>query len=186
MSAVVLIPGLWRPAPAAELLRERLRDAGLPRRLREAFDRWLLAGGKSDYLEAKVKNEAFGAVAFAAPATLYFGLWGTAGSLTDASHGGTAGEVSGGSYARVAVTNNTTNFATVTTAAKVNSTAVSWPTATADWNAAATINQLGVLDGNAGTSGDNLLVWADLTVPKAILNGDTGSLAASAFSHTED
>jgi hypothetical protein len=140
-----------------------------------------VAGSKSDYLEAKVKNETLGAVAYSAPATVYIGLWTAA--LADASHGGTTGEVSGGSYARVAVTNNTTNFATVTTGAKVNTTAWTFPAATASWG---TVSYVGVFDGNAGTSGDNLLLWADLTTAKAIGSGDTATFNASDFSWTED
>lgn len=185
---VVFEPIEWHIAPDAELLREPIADFfGKRSRLARAFDHILLmAGSKSDYLEAAVKNEVLGAVAFGAPANVFFGLWGAAASISDASHGGTAGEVSGGSYDRVTKTNNTTNFATVTTGNKVNTTAITFPTATANWNASANINQVGVLDGNAKTSGDNLLLWGDLTVPKPVLNGDTASFAASAFAWSED
>lgn len=183
MSTVVLIPRLWRPAPAAETLRDVVRYE-LPKSYRRVFDQILLmAGGKSNYLELKIVDEVLGAAAFAAPATVYFGLWdGTA--LTDAAHGGTAGEVSGGSYDRVAKTNNATNFASAHP--KVNSTAIAFPTATANWNSSAAIEQVGCLDGNAKTSGDNLLLWSDLTTAKAVLNGDTAQFNASAFSWTED
>lgn len=191
--AVILRPQMWHPTPAAELLREPVRDlryllpASRAEQLRKLFDRILLmAGGKSDYLEDKIKNQVLGAVAFSAPATLYFGLWGTASSISDASHGGTAGEVSGGSYDRSSKTNNTTNFASVTGTAKVNSNAITFPTASASWNAAANINQVGVLDGNLKTSGDNLLLWSDLTTPKPVLNGDTAQFNTGAFSWTED
>jgi hypothetical protein len=176
----------WHAGSAAELLRDWVKEE-MPSRYRKLYDRILLmAGSKSDYLEAAVKNEVLGAVAFAAPANVFFGLWGTASSINDASNGGTAGEVSGGSYDRVTKTNNTTNFASVTTGNKVNTTAITFPTASANWNASANINQVGVLDGNAKTSGDNLLLWGDLTVPKPVLNGDTASFAASAFSWSED
>jgi hypothetical protein len=105
----------------------------------------------------------------------------------DAYHGATAGEVSGGSYDRVSVTNNTTNFATVSgDAAKVNTTAHTFPTATADWNAAATIPQMGIFNGNAKTSADLLLIWGDLTTAKSVLNGDTAVFNASAISWTEE
>jgi hypothetical protein len=175
----------WHPGSAAELLREGAYDYN--RALGKLFDRILLmAGSKADYLEDKLKNQVLGAVAFTAPSPVFFGLWGTAGSISDTFNGGTAGEVSGGSYARVSVTNNTTNFATVTGSAKLNSTAIIFPTATANWNAAANINQVGVLDGNAGSAADNGLLWADLTTPKPVLNGDQGQFAAGAFSWTED
>lgn len=178
---------LWHPAPGAELLREHVRDV-FGKKFGRLFDHILLmAGSKSDYLETKVKNEVLGATAFSAPATVYFGLWGTASSINDASHGGTAGEITGGSYDRVAMTNNTTNFATVAdNVNKVNSVAITFPQATANWNSSANINQVGCLDANAKTSGDNLLLWGDLTVPKPVLNGDTAQFAASAFSWSED
>jgi hypothetical protein len=181
----------WKVGPAAELLRPGLADIEIPRldlsRLRKAFDVLLMASGKGNYLKEKFRNEVLGAVAYAAPGTAYFGLWTTA-AATDhsASHGGTAGEVSGGSYDRVAKTNNTTNFATITgAAAKVNSNAITWAAATANWNSSNTIPQLLVLDGNAKTSADNLLLWADFAVAKAILLGDTAQINTSAFSWTE-
>lgn len=183
---VILTPSEWHAAPAAEALRDFVNQE-MPRKFGKLFDRILLmAGGKSDYLEAAVKNETLGAVAFTAPGTVYFGLWGTASSINDASHGGTAGEISGGSYDRVAKTNNTTNFATVTTAAKVNTTAITFAAASANWNSGSNINQVGCLDGNAKTSGDNLLLWSDLTTPKPVLSGDTAQFNASAFSWQED
>jgi hypothetical protein len=187
MSVITLAVREWHPAPAAELLREPIADLGWPR-LRKLFDHILLASGKSAYLSAKVKNEVLGAVAFAAPATVYTALWTTAaGTDMDGYHGGTAGEVSGGSYDRVSKTNDTTAFATITgDAAKVNSNAHTFPTATADWNSAAVIPQMGIFDGNAKTSGDNLLIWGDLTTAKSVLNGDTAQFNASSISWTEE
>lgn len=80
-----------------------------------------MAGSLSRYLKAALLEEAFGAAAFTAPATLYLALYTVA--PTD-NGGGT--EVTGGSYARKAVTNNTTNFAgfvaTVPTAARLGET----------------------------------------------------------------
>jgi hypothetical protein len=189
---VTFAPINWHLGDAAELLRDPLRDADIPRealkRLRKAFDDILvMASGKSNYLKAAMRNEVLGAVAFGAPANAYFALWTTA-AATDMSayHGGTAGEVTGGSYDRVTKTNNTSNFATIAgAAAKVNTTAITWVTASANWNSSAVIPQLGVFDGNAKTSGDNLLVWGDFTTAKAVLNGDTAQINASAFSWTE-
>lgn len=187
MNTIALRPSIWLPGPGVEVLRDRAITWGeKPSEIRRIWDQYLRwAGGKSDYLEEKIKDLVLGAEAFSAPGTVYFGLWdGTA--LTDTANGGTAGEVSGGSYDRVSKTNNTTNFASVTTAAKVNSNAITFPTASANWNSGNTIEQVGVLDGNAKTSGDNLLLWSDLTVAKAVLNGDTAQFNTSAFSWQED
>jgi hypothetical protein len=183
MSIVALQPIEWHVTPAAELLREWVKSE-LPRRFRKIFDILLMAGSKSNYLENKIKNEVLGAVAFNAPGTVYFGLWTTAGSLTDAFNGATANEVSGGAYDRVAVANNTTNFASVgDNVAKTNSTDITFPTATANWG---TVNQVGVLDGNAKTSADNGLLWADLTTAKAVNSGDTAKFVAGDFQYNED
>lgn len=181
---------------AAEILIPSARDlfdAMLPRetarKWKEALDNILLmASGKSAYLSEKVRDEVLGAVAFSAPATVYFGLWTTAAATDmDAYHGGTAGEVSGGSYDRVSKTNNTTNFADISgEAAKVNSNAIAFPTATANWNSGSTIPQMGVFDGNAKTSADNLLIWGDHTTAKSVLNGDTAQYNTSAVSWTEE
>lgn len=146
------------------------------------------AGGKSSYLSEKIKDQVLGAEAFSAPTPVFFALWTTAAATDmDGYHGGTAGEVSGGSYDRVSKTNNTTNFASVTgDAAKVNSNAITFPTATANWNSGSNIPQMGVFDGNAKTSADNLLLWSDLTTAKPVLNGDTAQFNTSAFSWTEE
>jgi hypothetical protein len=180
-------------APAAELLRPGLDDMILVRparlKLKRLFDFVLMASGKSAYLSEKVKNEVLGAVAFGAPANTYWGLWTTAAATDmDAYVGNTAGEVaSTGSYDRVTKANNTTNFASISgDAPKVNSNAITWATATGNWNSSAVIPQLAVFDGNAKSAADNLLVWGDFTTAKAVLNGDTAQINTSAFSWTEE
>lgn len=188
----LLTPTNWRAAPAAELLRPGLDDIEIPRfsreRLKRLWDHILMASGKSSYLSEKQRNEVFGAVAFAAPANVFFALWTTAaGTDMDAYVGNTAGEVSGGAYDRVSKTNNTTNFASITgDNAKVNSTAITWPVATANWNSSAVIPQLACFDGNLKTAADNLLIWADFATAKAVLNGDTAQINASALTYTEE
>lgn len=198
MSIVTLQVETFRPTRAAEILRDQAREwiddeLQLLRRQRQQWDRaWdhilLMASGKSAYLSEKVKNEVLGATAYSAPGTVYTALWTTAAATDmDAYHGGTAGEVSGGSYDRVSKTNNTTNFASITgDAAKVNSNAHTFPTASADWNSGSTIPQMGIFDGNAKTSADNLLIWGDLTTAKSVLNGDTAQFNTSAISWTEE
>jgi hypothetical protein len=75
--------------------------------------------------------------------------------------GGT--EVSGGSYARTAVTFTVSGTAPTTAS---NSAAVEFPTATGSWG---TIVAAGIFD--ASTSG-NLLAFADLTTSKTVDSGD--------------
>lgn len=77
------------------------------------------------------------------------------------SGGGT--EVSGGSYARTAVTFTVSGTAPTTAS---NSAAVEFPAATGNWG---TIVAAGIFD--ASTSG-NLLAFADLTTSKTVDTGD--------------
>jgi len=181
---VILGPSIdWHAAPALEEWLPRIRDplCGLPRAYQKVVDILLMAGSIADDLEGKLKNLVLGAIAYSAVTPTFFGLWGTASSINDASHGGTAGEVSGGSYDRVSFTNNNTNWPNVTTADKTNNVAIIFPTASANWNAGANINQVGCLTGNAKTSADLMMLWGDLTVPKPVLNGDIAQFAIGAF-----
>lgn len=128
----------------------------------------------SDYMENKILDHVYGNTAFSAPATVYYALFTAAPS--DAG-GGT--EVSGGSYARKAVTNNTTNFPNASGGSKSNGTAITFVTATASWGV---VTHFGIFD--ASTAG-NLLNWAALTASKTIDNGDTAEFAVGAFTVTQ-
>lgn len=136
----------------------------------------------SDYLENKIIDHILRATAYTAPATVYVGLLTAAPS--DAG-GGT--EVSGGSYARVAVTSgtaawnntqgNTTGASTGTDGTVENAGAITFPAPTANWGS---ITHWGVYD---AASGGNLLIHAGLTTAKTVNNGDAApSFAAGALS----
>jgi hypothetical protein len=86
--------------------------------------------------------------------------WYVALFTTDPTDAGTGTEVSGGSYARTAVT------FTVSGDTASNSGAVEFPEATGSWG---TITHIGIYD--ASTSG-NLIAHAALTASKAIASGD--------------
>jgi hypothetical protein len=135
-------------------------------------------GSKSDYLENALLDHVLGGGDFTRPATVYVGLWTAA--LDDTSDGSTAGEVSGGSYARVALTNNATNWPAAAAGAKSNGVAITFPQATADWG---TVTYFAILD--AATAG-NILYWGALTASKTIQNGDTASFAVGDLDITED
>lgn len=190
MSAIILSPGVGRITPAG---REWYGDIVLPElsvSLRRFWERWiLLAGSKSDLLEQKILDHVLGATTYTPAVTTFVGLWGTAGTLSDTSTSATAGEVSGGSYARCTVTNNTTNWPNATgtsptTKNNAGTAAFQFATASADWNAAANINQMGICDVLSGAG--NMLLWCDLTTPKPVRNGDTASFAVNAIAWTED
>ena len=137
----------------------------------------------SDYLENKLVDQLFRAQAFAFPATLYVGLY--TATPTDAG-GGT--EVTGGAYARVAITSSLVNWAGTQAAASTvastgtsgttsNNTAITFPAPTANWGV---ITSFGIFD--AATAG-NLLVYGALTTSKTVNNGDAApSFAAASLS----
>ena len=130
---------------------------------------------KSDYLENKVLDGVLGGPALALPATVYVALFTAA--PTDAG-GGT--EVTGGAYARVAVTNNATNFPAAVGGAKSNGTAITFPAPTANWGV---IVAFGIFD--AATAG-NLLYWGNVTPNKTVNNGDPApSFAVGDLDFTE-
>ena len=134
-----------------------------------------MAGSKSDYLENELLDHVLGGGDYSRPATVYVALYTVAPTDTG---GGT--EVSGGSYARVAVTNNATNWPAASGGAKANGTVITFPKATAAWG---TCVAFAILD--AATAG-NFLYWADLTETKAINNGDTAQFAVGELDVTED
>ncbi len=118
-------------------------------------------GSFSDFLENELLDHVFGNAAYSAPATLYVSLY----TVTPADAGGGT-EATGGSYARVAVTNNATNFPAASGGAKANGTAITFPAPTANWG---TVVAFGIHD---AASAGNLLAWGALTVNKTINNGD--------------
>lgn len=132
--------------------------------------------GKSDYLENRVLDHFLGGVASSAPATVYIALYTV--TPTDAG-GGT--EVTGGSYARVAVTNNATNWPAASAGAKANGTAITFPAPTANWGV---VVAFGIFD--AATAG-NLYYWGAITPNKTVNNGDPApSFAVGDLDVTED
>lgn len=135
-----------------------------------------MAGSFSDYLEAKVLDHVFGATAYTAPATMYYAAFTAAPSD---SGGGT--ECTGGSYARKAMTNNTTNFPNASGTSpttKTNGADVAFVQATAAWG---TVVAIGLFD---ASSGGNLIAWADLASSKVIDVDDTLTIPASSLTIT--
>jgi hypothetical protein len=109
------------------------------------------------------------------PATVYLALFTSA--PTDAG-GGT--EVSGGSYARKAVTNNSTNFPAASGGVKSLNVTTTFVTPTGSWG---TVTHFAIMD--ASTAG-NMMDWNALNTPQTISSGNTVSFAAGALTVTED
>lgn len=140
----------------------------------------------SDYLENKLIDHVFRGQAYTAPATIYVALYTSA--CSDAA-GGT--EVTGGSYARAAVTSSLANWAGTQAAASTtastgtsgttsNNGVITFSTPTAGWGA---VTHVGLVD---ALTGGNLLICTALTTGKTINTGDTVTFPAASLTTTID
>ena len=122
----------------------------------------------SNFLENALINATLRATTYTSPATVYVSLY-----TTDPTDADTGTEVSGGSYARTAVT-----FGAPSNGVTTNSADVTFPTATGSWG---TVTHIGIHD--ASTAG-NLLFHTPLDTSKTIDSGDifkitTGNLSVT-------
>lgn len=127
----------------------------------------------SDYLELKLLDHVLGTAAFTKPANVYLSL-----HTSDPGESGTGGEVSGGSYARVALVNNSTNFppcATTGEPVKSNGSTISFPTATASWG---TVTHWALYD---ASSGGNMLFHGAFATSRVVSSGKTPKVASGAL-----
>lgn len=142
-------------------------------------------GSFSDRLESWILNHWWGNATTVVSGNLYVGL--ATASLTDASTGITAVEppTANTAYARVAVTNNSTNWPNATGTSpttKQNGTAINFPVCTTNWG---TVTDFFIADGAAVATG-SILGWGTLTTPKTISSGDSASFAINAITITLD
>lgn len=143
--------------------------------------------GFTNYAENKLIDWFLRAQSFTAPTTVYVALFTATPSDTG---GGT--EVSGGSYARVAVTSSLANWAGTQSAGSTsassgtggqtsNNASITFPAPTANWGS---ITSFAVFD--ASTSG-NMLFYGALGTAKTVNNGDPApSFAAGDLTFTLD
>ena len=122
----------------------------------------------SNFLENALINATLRATTYTSVATVYVSLW-----TSDPTDAGSGTEVSGGSYARTAVT-----FAAPSNGVTTNSADVTFPTATASWG---TVGWIGIND--AATSG-NLLYHTALDTSKTIDSGDIFKISTGNLSVT--
>ena len=124
----------------------------------------------SNYLEVALLNATLNGTTYTAPATVYVSLW-----TSDPTDAGSGTEVSGGSYARTAV-----SFATAsgTSGNVLNDADVTFPTATASWG---TVGWIGI---NDALSGGNLLYHTALDTSKTIDSGDIFKISTGNLSVT--
>jgi hypothetical protein len=122
----------------------------------------------SNFLENALINATLRNTTYTSVATVYVSLW-----TSDPTDAGSGTEVSGGSYARTAVT-----FAAPSNGVTTNSADVTFPTATASWG---TVGWIGIND--AATSG-NLLYHTALDTAKTIDSGDIFKISTGNLSVT--
>ena len=122
----------------------------------------------SNFLENALINATLRNTTYTSVATVYVSLW-----TSDPKVAGSGTEVSGGSYARSAVTLGAPSNGVTT-----NSADVTFPTATASWG---TVGWIGIND--AATSG-NLLYHSPLDTSKTIDSGDIFKISTGNLSVT--
>lgn len=131
----------------------------------------------STYLQQELLDHLLVNGTYTKPATLYVGLF-----TANPGEAGATGEVSGGSYARVALTNNNVNFPlspTTGTPSKTNGTTITWPTASAAWGL---VTHWAIYDTLASTT--NMIAHGALSTPRTVAIGDTPKAVAGALSIT--
>lgn len=130
---------------------------------------------KTHYAEAATLNSFLRGINYTAPASWYLALYTTA---PNDSGGGT--EVSGGAYARTPISFALPTTYSGTGSYTYNTSAVTFPTATASWGS---IVAVGIFDASLG---GNLLYYGTLSASETISTGQAFTIAASQLTVTED
>jgi hypothetical protein len=138
-------------------------------------------GSATNYFEPRILDMILGSGhGSGVGATVYVGL-----STSAIGETGAVTEPSGGAYARVAVTNNDTNWPVAVGSAspnqKANGTAITFPTPTGSWG---TVTDWFIAD--ASTAG-NVLLYGTLGTSRTVSSGDAApSFAVGALIVTAD
>lgn len=144
------------------------------------------AGALTDYAENKIVDALLRGQALGAPATFYIRL-----NTTSCSDSVSGTEVSGGSYARVAVTSSLANWAGTQSAGSTvassgtggttsNNAVITFPTPSAGWGTVTSVEWMDAV------SGGNSWICVALTLNKTINSGDTVTFPAAALSFQAD
>lgn len=121
----------------------------------------------SNYLATALLNQVFRNTVYTKPTTVYVALYTSNPTAAD-----TGQEVSGGAYARQAVTFAAPIVENGKQTIK-NSADIQFPIATADWG---TVTHVGIRD---AATGGNLLYFGALDSPRSILTNDRFKILAS-------
>lgn len=135
--------------------------------------------GLSSATAQAILGEIYGATNYTGDVNIFFGLWTT--QLTVTSTGSSGTESAYGSYARVSITNNTTNFpapsGSAPTSVANGGTAITWPTSTS--GSSTIISGAATSASSAGT----IRSFGDIT-STVINSGDTPKINTSGFTQT--
>ena len=122
----------------------------------------------SNFLENALINATLRNTSYTSPSVVYLGLY-----TSDPTDADTGTEVSGGSYARQAIT-----FGAPSNGVTTNTAAIEFPQATGNWG---TVGWIGIED---ALTGGNLLYHSPLDASKAIATGDIFKIAIGSLSVT--
>lgn len=124
----------------------------------------------SDYYENQIIDHMLRGQSFTVPTTVYVALFTANTGLESNSP---SAEVSGGAYARVAVTLDAASGGV-----SANSSDLTWATATANWG---TVTSAAIVDHASNTTWGtdvNVLMWADLSASKTVNTDDIFKILA--------
>lgn len=133
----------------------------------------------SNYLEDKMRGHLLRGVSFTPSGILAIGL--TSGVPSDTSTGASCTELQNtGSYARVSVTSNTTNWSADDTTNNIayNNNAITFTTPSADWGWTSGL----IIADTAVYGAGNIYFYGALTSAQFIQNGNTVSIPVSGLS----
>jgi len=131
----------------------------------------------SNYLENKILDHILGNTAYSAPATVYIAL-----HTADPTDVGNVGEVTCTGYARLAVTNNTTNWPNASGGSK--SSGADFTFAIPGSGGWGTVNYFSIWD--ASSAGNCLFISAVLAIPKTINQNDVVKFSSGNLTVTAD
>jgi hypothetical protein len=136
-----------------------------------------MPGSASDTYENNILDAILGQ-GFTKDATVYVAL------CTSAPADNAVGtEPSGNGYARVAVTNNATNWPNAPGGSKSNGVAITFPTATGSWG---TVTHWMLMNHATNAAASNMIAWGSLTTSRSPVSGDTPQFAIGALVVTCD
>ena len=148
-------------------------------RVRDWRDFVVWASGKSNYFISKLLNQLFNATSYSFPSTSYFALW--TATLSATSTGATAGEAAYTGYARVAMTDNATNFSTSSSGSSTtNNVAITWG---ANSSGSEIETYIAILD-SATVGAGNILYWGSIS-STTIATGETPQINISGLTVSE-